>query len=220
MRRVLCLAAASALLAVGACGKSADQQRQEEAKKQVEQAAKTTGDAAKEAAKGLEQMASGLAKMAAGAGDAGDFKPVDPVSFRDLETLFPDLAGWKKEKPTGERMTAPFPYSEARVRYTNDPASLELKIVDSGFNKLLLTPYAIFLTAGYEKETSDGYEKSTKVNDQPGWEKWNSESKNGELNAVVAKRFLVSIEGHQIDDNKVLRDVAGKLDMNKLSTMK
>ena len=142
------------------------------------------------------------------------------MSFRDLETLFPDLAGWKKEKPTGERMTAPLPYSQASVRYTNEPASLELKIIDSGFSKLLLAPYAMFLTAGYEKETSDGYEKSTKVNDQPGWEKWNGDSKNGELNAVVAKRFLVTIEGRHIDDNKVLRDVASKLDMNKLATMK
>jgi X-X-X-Leu-X-X-Gly heptad repeat protein len=221
MRRFVSLAVVSALVGIGACGKSAEQKRQEEASKQVAQAAKTTEQAAKQAASGLEQMANGLAKMAAGAAaGAGDLKPVDPVSFRDLETLFPELDGWKKEKPTGERMTSPFAYSQAQVRYTNEPASLELKIVDSGFNQLLLTPYAIFLQAGYEKETSEGYEKSTKVNDQPGWEKWNDDSKSGELNALVAKRFLISIEGRHIDGNKVLRDVAARLDMNKLAAMK
>ena len=81
-------------------------------------------------------------------------------------------------------------------------------------------PYAMFLTAGYEKETSDGYEKSTKVNDQPGWEKWNTASKNGELNALVGKRFLLTIEGNGIPDTKTLHEVAGKIDMAKLSSLK
>ena len=35
---------------------------------------------------------------------------VAPVSFRDLQTFFPDIDGWEKEKPTGERMTSPFSF--------------------------------------------------------------------------------------------------------------
>jgi hypothetical protein len=78
----------------------------------------------------------------------------------------------------------------------------------------------MFLTAGYEKETSDGYEKSTKVNGQPGWEKWDSSGKDGELNALVGKRFLVQIDGRGIEDTKLLHELAGKIDMAKLSTLK
>jgi hypothetical protein len=117
-------------------------------------------------------------------------------------------------------MTSPFPFSTTEARYTKDDARIEIKMTDSGFNQLLLTPYAMFLTAGYEKETSDGYEKSTKVNGQPGWEKWNSEGKDGELNALVGKRFLLQIEGRQIEDIKVLHDVAGKIDMGRLAALK
>ena len=216
MKRFVCIAAVAALAGVGACGKSKEEQRKEEAAKQAEQTAKTAEQASQQAAKGLEQMAKGLEAMASG----GDQKPVAPVSFHDMQALFPELDGWTKEKPTGERMTSPFAYSQAQVRYTKGESNIELKIVDSGFNQLLLTPYAMFLQAGYEKETESGYEKSVQVANQPGWEKWNSEGKDGELNALVGKRFLVTIEGNQIADTKVLHDIAGKIDMNKLAALK
>jgi hypothetical protein len=206
-------------IAIAGCGKSADEKRAEETAKAVEETAKTAEKAAEEAAKGLEQMAKGLEAAISGTG-SGDTKPVDPVSFRELQALFPEVDGWTKNKPIGERMSSPFPFSQAEVTYTKGDARLELKMVDSGFNQLLLTPYAMFLQAGYEKETADGYEKSTQVNGQPGWEKWNTEAKDGELNAVVGKRFLVTIEGDRIDDPKVLHEVAGKIDMQKLAAMK
>ncbi len=95
-----------------------------------------------------------------------------------------------------------------------------MKITDSGFNQLLLTPYTMFLQAGYEKETSSGYEKSTTIAGQPGWEKWNTEGKDGSVNAFVGKRFLLSIEGRNIDGVKVLHDAAGRIDMNRLAALK
>ena len=215
MRRAGILAIA-ALVAAGACGKSSEEKKEEQ---KEQQAAKTAEAGAAEAAKGLEQMAKGLQAMAGGAA-TGNVQPVDPVSFRDMQALFPDFEGWEKGKPTGERMSSPFKFSQAEVRYTKGDSRIELKMVDSGFNQLLLTPYALFLTAGYEKETSDGYEKSTRVNGQPGWEKWDSSGKDGELNALVGKRFLVQIDGRGIEDTKLLHELAGQIDMAKLSTLK
>lgn len=223
MKHVLCAAALAALVGVAGCGKSDEEKRAEEAKKQAEAAAQTpaaaqsTQQAAQQAAQGLEALAKGLQQAAGG---SGDVKPVDPVSFRDLQALFPEYDGWTKEKPTGEKMTSPFAYSQAEGRYTKGESTIELKMVDSGFNQLLLAPYALFLQSGYEKETSDGYEKAITVNGQPGWEKWNSGSKDGELNALAGKRFLVQIEGRDIPDTKVLHDFASKIDMNKLAGLK
>jgi len=217
MKRFLCIVAVVSLAGVSACGKSKEEKQAEEAQKQAQQAAKTTEQAAQQTAKGLEDMAKGLQAMAGGGGGQ---KAVDPVSFKDLQALFPDLGGWTKEKPEGERMASPFPYSQAQVTYRKGDSSIDLKIMDSGFNQLLLTPYAMFLQAGYEKETPDGYEKSTKVANQPGWEKWESGGKNGELNALVGKRFLVTIEGREIGDTKVLHELAGRMDMNKLAALK
>jgi hypothetical protein len=220
---------AVALVTTVACGKSEEQMRSEAAAQQVKEAAAKFDEAAKQAAKqgetgsaemakGLEAMAKGLAGAASAVG--ADGKPVDPVSFRQLQALFPVLPGWEKGKPTGEKMTAPVAFSQAEVRYTRGDSRIELKIVDSGFHQLLLAPYTMFLTSGFERETQDGYEKSTKVGNEPGWEKWNTVRKSGEVNAVVGKRFLVQAEGRDLEDIKVLHDAIEKTDLARLAAMK
>ena len=201
-------------VALAGCGSEEDKKQAEA----TEQAAKTAEQGAAEAAKGLEQMAKGLEAMAGGG--MGSDKPVEPVSFRDMMALFPDFDGWEKAKPTGEKMTSPFSVSTAEVVYTKDDSRIELKITDSGFNQMLLMPYSMFMSAGYMKETSSGYEKSVKVNEQPGWEKWDETDKDGELMALVGKRFLLQIEGRQLDDTKVLHDLAARIDMGKLASLK
>jgi hypothetical protein len=189
------------LTAAAACGKSKEE-------KQVEQGAQ-------QAAKGLEQMAKSLEQMA-----SGDAKPVPPVNFRELQGLLPDVEGWEKGKPTGEMMSMPVSFSQATVGYTKGESTIEVKIVDTGLNHLLVMPYSMFLTAGYEKQTEDGYEKSVNVAGQPGWERWSSGSKDGELNALAVKRFLVTVDGRNIEDTKVLHAVAEKIDMNRLGSLK
>ena len=223
-RRALAVTALAVAIATAGCGGS-DQRQAEDAAKVAAaktdaakaEAAKTAEQGAKQAAQGLEAMAKGLEAMAGGA--AGGTK-VDPVSFRDLQTFFPDLDGWEKEKPTGERMTSPFPFSQAEVRYSKGDSQIEMKLVDSGFNQLLFTPFAMMMQAGYEKETQSGYEKSTTVAGMPGWEKWNTDGKDGSVNALVGKRFLLSIEGSNVPDVKALHAIAAKVDMNKLAALK
>jgi hypothetical protein len=215
-----------ALAAVAACGKSDAQKRQEEAQKHLEQAAKQMEDASKQtgaaatesAAKGLEALAKGLGGLAGATG--ADGKPVEPISFKELQTVFVPFDGWEMSKPTGEKMTSPVSYSQAKVRYHKGDASIEVSVMDSAFNQLLVIPFSTFLTAGYEKETEDGYEKSVKVAGNPGWEKWDTSSKNGELNAFVNKRFVVQIEGRHLDDTKALYQLAGVMPLAKLADLK
>src|SRR5829696_7258931 len=100
-------------LTLGACGKSKEEQAAEDVRKASEEMQKSAGDmqkGAEDMAKGFEAMARGLS---AAAGGDSDVKPVDPVSFRELQTVMPDVAGWEKTKPTGERMTSPFSFSQA-----------------------------------------------------------------------------------------------------------
>ena len=175
-------------------------------------------DAGDKAAKGMEDFAKAMQGMASAMGGGGG-KTADPVSFRDLQTAFPEVSGWSMNKPKGERMTSPVAFSQTETRYKNGDQEIEVKIVDSAFNQILVAPWAMFLTAGYEKETDDGYEKSTTVSGNPGFEKWNSSRKDGELNIVVAKRFLVSVEGDHLSDVKQLHDFAAKVDFAKLAAL-
>ena len=210
MRAVVCAAVCAAMVA---CGPPPEQKKVEEVKK-----------ASDSVQKGADQMAKGLADMAKGlsglAGGDPNQKPVDPVSFRDLQTAFGDLSGWEKGKATGERMTAPVNYSVAKISYTKGDARIEEEISDSAFNQMLLVPFSMFLTTGYEKETEDGYEKSTKVGDFPGFEKWENRSKRGELTAIVNKRFIVQVTGHDIPDSKMVHDAMASIDLKKLASLK
>ena len=229
MRRVATWAVLAALLAVG-CGKSEEQKAAEKAGEDAKVAAAAIQKAAESAAaagtaagaaaatKGLEGFAKAMEGAAAAmAGKGPDGKPVEPISFRDLQTALPEVSGWKRDEPQGERMTSPIAFSQTEAQYSMGDAQVEVKIVDSAFNQMLVAPWAMFLTAGYEKESSDGYEKSVNLGGNPGFEKWNSRSKDGELNLVVAKRFLVTIDGNNIADTKVLQEFASKVDTGKLA---
>jgi hypothetical protein len=213
MRRIFSiLVCAAACAGVAACGKTPEEKKVEEVKKGADQV-KTSAD---QMAKGLEDMAKGLTALS---GADPNQKPVDPVSFRDLQTAFGDLAGWERGKPTGERMTSPVNYSVAKIRFTKGEAQIEAEISDSAFNQMLLVPFSMFLTSGYEKETEDGYEKSAKVGEHPAFEKWNKGSKSGELTAIVNKRFIVQINGHDIPDPKVLHEAMASIDLRKLASL-
>ena len=206
-------------LALVGCGKSPEQQAAEELQKSAAEMQKNAGDMQK----GAEDMAKGFEAMAKGlAGAAGDsnVKPVDPVSFRELQTVMPTVAGWEKGSPTGEKMSSPFSFSQASITYKKGDAEIEQKIMDSGFNQLLFTPFTMFMAAGYEKETQDGYEKSVNIAGNPGWEKWDKTSRSCELNVVVGKRFLVQVEGHDLDDIKALHTVLEQTDLGKLASLK
>lgn len=214
MKRFMAGVLMAAVLTVG-CGKSEEEKQAEEAAEQTAQSAEA---AAAEATKGLEAMAKGLEQLASGG--TGDQKAAEPVKLQDLLATLPQIEGWEQQKPQGERMTSPFPSANAEARYTRGEASIDVEIVDSAFNQLLLAPISMFLTSGYSKESTTGYERSTTVNGQPGWEKWDSENKTGELNALVAKRFLVTIEGDNIENVQVLQDAASKMDFNRLASLK
>jgi hypothetical protein len=219
----------AAAVAAGGCGKSEAQKQAEEtraalekAAKDAEAASKSTGQAATDAAKGLEQFAKGLEGMAgalAGARTA-DGKPVEPVSFRELQAIFVPLDGWEMAKPTGEKLSAPFAYSQAKVKYRKEGQVIEVSVTDSGFNQLMLAPFSLFLTAGYEKETENGYERSAKIAGYPGWEEWNGKRKDGEVNAVINKRFIVKFKGDGLEDTKVLHQLAEASNLTKLASLK
>jgi hypothetical protein len=227
MRRVnFLLVIGITLMLAAACGKSEEQKAAEKAAEETREAAEALQKAAESAgsagtAQGLQEFAKAMEGMAgAMSGTTPDGKPVEPVSFQALQTALPELSGWERSTPTGERMTAPIAFSEAETHYTMGETNVSVKIVDSAFSQMLVAPWAMFLTAGYERESSEGYEKSVNVGGNPGFERWNKDSKTGELNLVVAKRYLVTVEGDNLNDTKVLHEFASKIDAGKLSSLK
>ena len=212
-------AAIAISILVSGCGGTTD-----DAAKQIQKAAdeiqKSVGSGSARGlqgvSKGLEDLAKGMSAMA----NDPNAKPVDPMTIDALKTALPDLSGWEKGKPTGERMSSPVNYAEAKVTFTKGDSAVDVKIVDSAMNQLLIAPFSMFLAVGYEKETDHGYEKGVKLGDYPGWERWDGEGKEGELNAIVAKRFIVQIEGRHIENTKVLHSTMESINLKKLAESK
>lgn len=229
MRRFKRISAAGLALTMSmtvACGKSAEEKAAEQAAEETREAAEALRKAAENAgaagaAQGMQEFAKAMEGMAgAMSGTTPDGKTVEPVSIEQLQTVLPEPSGWQRSAPQGERMTMPVPFSQAEADYTMGDAQISVRVVDSAFSQILVAPWAMFLTAGYEKQTGEGYEKSVVVGGHPGFERWEKDGNYGELNLVVAKRFLVTVEGRGIDDAKVLHEFASHLDANKMAALK
>lgn len=208
---VVCLAGA---LAAGC--KSKEEKQAEQQAAQLQQSVEQMQKGSEALAKGLGDMAKGLNAAVADA----NTKPVEPVDFRALEQILPDLAGWEREKPHGQRMTSPVSYAEAGTTLHKGDASVDVTITDSANNQILLAPIAMALSGSFSSETDDGYEKSVTIEGAPGSENWNKSDKSGEIKLFVAKRFIVDVEAHGIDDPKLLRGVLDRTDLKKLAGLK
>lgn len=224
MRRLMTAIAIVALL-TSACGKSDAQKQAEEAAENLKKAAEAMAQAAGKqgtgsAAQGANDMAKAMQGMAAALSGAADGKPVEPVSFQTLQTQLPKVSGWEMEDPEGERMTMPVPFSQVETKYKKGDARIDAKIVDTGFAQMLIMPWSMMLASGYSRETSNGYEKATTLAGNPAIEKWHNNSKNGEIDVLVGKRFMVTLEGHDIDNIKQLQDFASNFNFGAIAAVK
>ena len=210
-----------------ACGQSEAEKQAEATKKAAEEVAKAAekvADTAAQqgaaaAAQGMTDMAKAMQGMAAAMAGA-DGKSIEPVAMDVLKSTLPQVSGWQMDEPRTQRMTSPIAYSEAETQYTQGNIEIDVKVVDTGYAQMLIAPWAMFLASGYSRESSDGYEKAIEIGGQPGFERWNKNSKRGELNVFVGKRFLVSLEGDELVDTKVLHDFASKMDLGRIAALK
>lgn len=216
--RVLALIVAAGLAATIGCGG----RKQESAESSgAASGSSSTKESAPSTLGGLAQMAKGIEQMGKAAQEMSknvDQKPVDPVDFKQLVALLPDVGGWEKTEPEGERMTSPVGYSQAKCTYKKGESSIDAEITDSGFNQMLVAPM-IVLMSGFSRESTSGYEKGTTVAGNPAYEKWDKKAKDAELTVLVNKRFIYTLKGRDIDDPKAVQEIAGKTDLKKLASL-
>ena len=208
------------LVASVSCGKSEAEKQAEQAAEDLKKAAEAVTKAQQDGgdtAKGMADMAKAMQGMAAAIGGSSDGKPVEPVATDVLKGTLPAIAGWEMTAPRAERMTSPIAYSQVETEYKRGDAEIEMKLVDTGYAQMLIAPWAMFLASGYSRETGDGYEKSINVAGNPGFEKFDNSSKRGELNIFAGKRFMVTIEGRDLADTKVLHEFASQVDFSKIT---
>jgi len=200
----------SILLLLAACGKSEEQKQAEaieESTKQMAEAMKTGGAA--------EPNAAGGAFGAAQAAEA--------VDFRELKALLPeDLSGMKRSNAEGERAGAMgFTISKAEAQYDSDSgANARITITDVGAmaGVAAMAMYA-WAAGSVDRETETSYERSTTIKGYKGYEKYDSQSKSGEVQVLVAGRFVVGVNGNNMPMDAI-KAALEKMDLGRLESMK
>jgi hypothetical protein len=142
------------------------------------------------------------------------------VEFEKLIALLPEVDGWTRSKPKGEQVSVGGAMSHAKAEYQRGYASIDLEITDSSFNQLVLSPFTMFLAAGYSERTGNGYSKSSAVAGHPGFERWNDDAHRGEVTVVIANRFIVQATGRDVDDIGPVRTLVKAVDLARLAALK
>lgn len=146
--------------------------------------------------------------------------PLQPVEVRQLQQFFPDLPGWKKESPGGEKRSDPVAFSVARVVYTNGASRVDARIVDTLVAETMRAPARALTVEGSARASGDGVVKAVRMGGNPGWQVWDAAHDRAEVGVIVADRFLVSFRGRLVSELAVLEQFVGRMDLARLAALK
>ncbi len=210
MRIRTLLGSTAALLLLAACGKSEEQKQAEVAAAQMAEA--------------LKSGAAGVAGAAEAMGAAlGATQAAEAVDFRDLKALLPeDLSGMKRVNAEGERSSAMgFTISKAEARYESESnANVRITISDVGAMAGIAAMSTYAWAAGsIDRETETSYERSVTINGYKGYEKYDRQANSGEVQVLVAGRFVVEVDGNNMP-MAAIKAALEKVDLGKLESMK
>ena len=207
-----------AMVSAVACGGSKQAEAEKAAQdiqkgaEQVQKAAEGGQQNAAQMAQGMQQMAQGFQQMT-----QGSTKVVD---FEELVAVLPMLDGWTRSEPKGEQTSMGFSVSEAEATYRKDDSRIEIKITDTALNQMMLTPFTMFMAAGYSERSSDGFKRSAKIGSYPGYEEWSKDSKHAEVTAIVNNRIIVTAKGDDVADLTPVRKAVEAVNLGKLASLK
>lgn len=145
------------------------------------------------------------------------------IDFRELKALLPaDLPGMKRVNASGEKNSAMgITISHAIGEYQSDAGgSINIEFSDMGgmANNMLGMLQTSWTSVEIDRESDTGYEKTTELNGNKAYEKYDGEDKRGELQVIVNKRILVKLEGDNISMDE-LKAAIGKIDLAKLGEL-
>jgi len=153
-------------------------------------------------------------------GSLGGAHRHDPVDFHTLESFLPaSLPGLQRGTPRGEANQAMgIKATSAEVDFNGTSnAHVNVSIKDAAAVSGLAG--IAEMANSQESEQGDSYEKNETIGGHNVHEKWDAQSRHGELSLIVAKRYGVDVTGDNVDMD-ALKNALGQIDLGKLESMK
>lgn len=187
------------------------------------QGGQTAGQAAGDQAPTPEQMAKLAEENRQAIAQMNQGKVVQAVPGETLKALLPaDLPGMKRTDASAERtQTMGFDMSKAEGQYSggdNGEARITVTINDLGsMTGAMRMGMMAWTMTQYSRETDSGYEKTITYKGHKGMEKYNNNDKDGNIQILVADRFMVEVDGSGVTVD-LLKQALDKIDLAKLSS--
>ena len=141
-----------------------------------------------------------------------------PVLHSQLEALLPVLPGFARNRPVGETDNLKA-VSRTTVDYEARAAVISIELMDSCRNPDMLSQLREFLAQG-PPATAGTVMRSVPILGFPAYEEWTQESRHGEVNVLVADRFMVKVTGDLVGSRAVVEGAATAIDLQRLAALK
>lgn len=153
--------------------------------------------------------------------DLNNGEVVEAVDFRILKAILPErLEGLARINWEGEKTgMAGLKYSIAKAKYTKGDTEVDINIIDGAGFAGIVTGLAAWSMVEVDRETTSGYERTTKLEGHKAFEKYDSQTKEGQLSVILSDRFIVNIEADNLEKEGLLRKLFAGLDINKLQKL-
>lgn len=124
------------------------------------------------------------------------------VDFRILKDALPDkVQGMERVSHTGQKTgIAGLNISTADAEYRDGDKTISITLLDSGGFGAALAGLADWSQLEIDKETDQGYERTTMIDGKRAYEKYDRTSRIGEIAMIAADRFLVNVKGNNITE--------------------
>lgn len=148
----------------------------------------------------LEEAFGALEKAFTEGGDS-DSEKVESMNFRDIKAILPSkLLGMERTSHTGEKNgIMGITISQAKAKYKEDDKSLEIDVVDSANMGIAKLGGMAWTAIEIDKETDNGYERTTEIEGYKAFEKWDSKRGKAELIWMYKDRYIITIKGYGLD---------------------
>lgn len=135
---------------------------------------------------------------------------IELMDHRDLKSLLPSRLGWMSQTEHSSEKSGGFGFkvATAKAKYESGDKWIEIELTDLGGTPLAMFGLSFWDEIEVDRESKDEYEKTYTKDDNKYHEKYNKKNKEGEMTTVVKNRYVLNIEGQnvQLNDLEKARD--------------
>ena len=144
----------------------------------------------------------------------------EPVNFREMKKVLPSkLSGMNMEDSEGQTTgILGFKISNVKAIYQAENSELTVKIIDVAGAGKLITQSAAWTKLDIDKESKDGYERTTTIDGYKAYEKYDGRKQKGQVAMLVDDRFIIDIRGKNVTERQ-LKDAMEDINIRKLKKL-